>query len=504
MFYLPDRDEMQEIDRRTIKERGIPGILLMERAAISILEEINARKDTVLPARVKCLIVVEGGNNGGDGLALARLLAQQGDQVEVCYISGLSKVSDSFAYQLDIVRNLGIQVTDEISQKEYEIIVDGIFGVGLKRDVAGIWKNVIEQMNNMPGYKIAVDLPSGVDATTGQVLGTSFRADLTVTFGLNKRGLVLHPGCDMAGQVVVREIGFSDREVQDIAPEAYGYDLSDLARLPKRSDNSNKGTYGRAAVIAGSADMSGAAVFAAEAAYRTGTGLVKVYTHSLNRTVIGNRIPEAVLMTYSDEVEALKCAEDAVSWADVILVGPGLGRSGEAEELLRYVICEAEQPLVLDADALNIISQDLELLKKHRGEVTVTPHLGEMSRLTDIAIPDIKKNILRVCKDFAMEYNVIDVLKDSRTCVSRGGDIYINTSGNNGMSTAGAGDVLAGVITGLIATGSSPYEAAKLGVYIHGLAGDLAAERMGKNGMIARDIVESIPMVIKGVENEKL
>ena len=492
MFYLPDRDEMQEIDRRTIKERGIPGILLMERAAISILEEINARKDTVLPARVKCLIVVEGGNNGGDGLALARLLAQQGDQVEVCYISGLSKVSDSFAYQLDIVRNLGIQVTDEISQKEYDIIVDGIFGVGLKRDVAGIWKNVIEQMNNMPGYKIAVDLPSGVDATTGQVLGTSFRADLTVTFGLNKRGLVLHPGCDMAGQVVVRDIGFSDREVQDIAPEAYGYDLSDLARLPKRSDNSNKGTYGRAAVIAGSADMSGAAVFAAEAAYRTGTGLVKVYTHSLNRTVIGNRIPEAVLMTYSDEAEALKCAEDAVSWADVILVGPGLGRSGEAEELLRYVICEAEQPLVLDADALNIISQDLELLKKYRGEVTVTPHLGEMSRLTDIAIPDIKKNILRVCKDFAMEYNVIDVLKDSRTCVSRGGDIYINTSGNNGMSTAGAG------------TGSSPYEAAKLGVYIHGLAGDLAAERMGKNGMIARDIVESIPMVIKGVENEKL
>ena len=343
MFYLPDRDEMQEIDRRTIKERGIPGILLMERAAISILEEINARKDTVLPARVKCLIVVEGGNNGGDGLALARLLAQQGDQVEVCYISGLSKVSDSFAYQLDIVRNLGIQVTDEISQKEYDIIVDGIFGVGLKRDVVGIWKNV----NNMPGYKIAVDLPSGVDATTGQVLGTSFRADLTVTFGLNKRGLVLHPGCDMAGQVVVRDIGFSDREVQDIAPEAYGYDLSDLARLPKRSDNSNKGTYGRAAVIAGSADMSGAAVFAAEAAYRTGTGLVKVYTHSLNRTVIGNRIPEAVLMTYSDEAEALKCAEDAVSWADVILVGPGLGRSGEAEELLRYVICEAEQPLVL-------------------------------------------------------------------------------------------------------------------------------------------------------------
>ena len=159
----------------------------------------------------------------------------------------------------------------------------------------------------------------------------------------------------------------------------------------------------------------------------------------------------------------------------------------------------------MDADALNILSGDMDILRGHRSEVVVTPHLGEMSRLTGISITEIKKNILKVCKDFAMEYNVIDVLKDSKTCVSNGDrDIYINTSGNNGMSTAGAGDVLTGVIAGFIVAGLTPYDAAKLGVYVHGLAGDLAAERMGKNGMIARDIVESIPMVIKGVENEKL
>ena len=233
--------------------------------------------------------------------------------------------------------------------------------------------------------------------------------------------------------------------------------------------------------------------------------LVKVYTHDNNRTVIGTKVPEAVLMTYEDEKEALRCAEDAVAWADVIVVGPGLGTSHLAQSIIRYIICESEQPLVVDADALNILSGDMDILRGHRSEVVVTPHLGEMSRLTGISIPEIKKNILKVCKDFAMEYNVIDVLKDSKTCVSNGDrDIYINTSGNNGMSTAGAGDVLTGVIAGFIATGLTPYDAAKLGVYVHGLAGDLAAERMGKNGMIARDIVESIPMVIKGVENEKL
>lgn len=504
MLYLPDRDEMQEIDRRTIEERGIPGILLMERAAISILDEINARRTATLPGRLECLVVVEGGNNGGDGLALARLLAQQGDHVDVCYINGISRVSESFAYQLEIVRKMGIEVTDVIPGKDYDVIVDGIFGVGLKRDVAGIWKDTIDQMNNMPGFKVAIDLPSGVDATTGQILGTAFKADMTVTFGLNKRGLVLHPGCDMAGLVQVRDIGFAKREIDAVAPVAFTYDISDLTRLPGRVDNSNKGTYGKVAVIAGSRDMSGAAVFAAEAVYRTGAGLVKVYTHRDNRAVIGTRVPEAVLMTYADDQEAMKCACDAVAWADVILIGPGIGRSKESKDMLKYVICEAEQPLVVDADALNIISEDLGLLLGHRADVIVTPHMGEMSRLTGISIPEIKKNILKVCKDFAMEYNVIDVLKDARTCVSKGDDIYINTSGNNGMSTAGAGDVLTGVIAGLIATGLSPYDAAKLGVFVHGLAGDMAAEHMGKNGMIARDIVDAIPQVIKGAKYEEL
>ena len=481
MFYLAGREEMQNIDRLTIEKDGIPGILLMERAAISILEEINSRLKQGSDGDgrnvsgeknrpLACLVVVEGGNNGGDGLALARLLHQQGEQVQVCYINGLKRVSESFETQLEIVKKLGIDILDTIPHEAYDLVVDGIFGVGLKREIGGVWKDTIDIMNSMAGFKIAIDLPSGVDASTGQILETAFRADLTVTFGLYKRGLM---------------------------PVAYAYDTSDMTRLPARVNSSNKGTYGRVAVIAGSRDMSGAASYAAEAVYRVGAGLVKVYTHTYNRNVIGCTVPEAVLMFYDDEESAVCCAEDALNWADVILIGPGLGRSPEACAMVKIIVNRAEQPVVVDADALNIISCDLDILRDHRGPVIITPHMGEMARLTGMAITDIKKNILKVCKDFAMEYNLIDVLKDARTTVSSGDKVYINTSGNNGMSTAGAGDILAGIIAGRIATGLMPEDAAPLGVYIHGLAGDAAAGYRGKTGMIARDIVDAIPQVIR-------
>lgn len=508
MFYMADREEMQNIDRLTIEEDGIPGILLMERAAISTLEEINSRMKQAPDGDgrniyseknrpLMCLVVVEGGNNGGDGLALARLLHQQGDQVQVCYIKGLTRVSESFERQLGIVKKLGIEILDTIPHRDYDVVVDGIFGVGLKREIKGVWKNTIDIMNAMSGFKVAIDLPSGVDASTGQILGTAFRADLTVTFGLDKIGLVLYPGHDMAGSVVVRDIGFSRGAIDKVSPVAYAYDRSDISRLPARVDSSNKGTYGRVAVIAGSRDMSGAASYAAEAVYRSGAGLAKVYTHANNRNIIGCTVPEAVLMVYDDEDSAASCAEDALNWADVILIGPGLGRSSEACAMVKIIMDRAEQPVVVDADALNIISCDLDILRGHKGKVIITPHMGEMARLTGMAIPDIKKNILKVCKDFAMEYNIIDVLKDARTTVSSGDKVYINTSGNNGMSTAGAGDILAGMIAGLIATGLTPENAAPLGVYIHGLAGDAAAGYRGKTGMIARDIVDAIPQVIR-------
>lgn len=506
MYYLADRYEMQEIDRQTIEEAHVPGILLMERAAIATLEEINRRlkadcgKDRVL----RFLVVVGGGNNGGDGLALARLLHQQGDVVDVCYINKLARTTESFDYQLDIVRNMGIPIYEEIPDSEYDVVVDGIFGVGLKREVTGIWKSTICTMNELGGYKVAIDMPSGVDVTTGQVLGTCFKADLTVTFGLNKLGLILYPGKLMAGAVAVCDIGFAKKEIERVRPKAYTYDRSDLMRLPERIDASNKGTYGRVAVIAGSEDMAGAAVFAADAAYRLGAGLVKVYTHRANRDIIGARVPEAILKTYSDRKEAEACAADALSFADVILIGPGIGLSDASIDMVRYIMKQAGVPVIADADALNIMAKQTGILKEHSSELVVTPHVGEMSRLTGLSISDIKKNEVGVCKDFSREYNVVGVLKDARTVVCHGDasddTVYVNTSGNNGMSTAGSGDVLSGIIAGLVATGLQANEAARLGVYIHGLAGDEAARHTGKTAMKAGDIVRAIPRVIKGAE----
>lgn len=527
MDYLADRKEMQEIDRLTIEEKQVPGILLMECAAHCVCQVLESRVYMQHAAGLegrRALVVVESGNNGGDGLALARRLWQKGALVTVWSIGGISRVSGSFEYQMNIVKGLGISCVNlngEFSSElvadgmTYDIIADGIFGVGLSREVKGVWRTVIETLNAMTGLKVAIDVPSGVDASTGCILGTAFDADVTVTFGLNKRGMVLYPGCMRAGEVVVCDIGFGIREIQSVKPEAYtigkaNYGMKLKKLLPERVDYSNKGTYGRVAVIAGSRNMSGAMTFAAEAAYRAGAGLVKIYTHENNRTAAGINVPEAVLMTYggADETcdaEAAMCAEDAMRWADVILVGPGLGKESSSYKLVETLLENTDKPLVIDADGLNIIAENTGLLRRHRGSVVITPHIGEMSRLLGgMMADDIKKNILEVCKDTAKEYNVVNVLKDARTCVSAGSDVYINTTGNNGMSTGGAGDVLAGLIAGFVGTGLEPYEAAVLGVYVHGLAGDMAAEGTGKYGMTAGDIVGAIPQVLKGAEDEQL
>lgn len=533
MEYLADKKEIQEIDRLTIEEKGVPGLLLMECAAHSVFGVLEEKAGGLRAGGLfdmKILVAVYAGNNGGDGLALARRLWQSGALVTVWCIGGALRASDSFEYQMNIIKRLGVpcEVLEEgcdmhsmAEGDSYDIIVDGIFGVGLSREVKGIWRDVIDLLNGMDGFKTAIDVPSGVDASNGCILGTAFKADLTVTFGLNKRGMVLYPGCMMAGEVVVCDIGFGISEIQRVMPEAYTFDrkagrsvLKEL--LPKRVDYSNKGTYGKVAVIAGSRYMSGAMTFAAQAAYRMGAGLVKIYTHENNRVAAGVNVPEAVLMTYgsTDEactMEAEDCARDAVSWADVILVGPGLSKEEAACRLVYTILKTSDKPLVIDADALNIISEHIELLNEHKAEVVITPHIGEMRRLLCAdgseqgRADDIKKNILEVCKGFAKEYNVINVLKDARTCVSDGeGGIYINTSGNNGMSTAGSGDVLSGIVAGLIGTGLSPKKAAVLGVYIHGLAGDEAAANMGRYAMTARDIISAIPAVLKGAENEQL
>lgn len=494
MQYIVTKKEMQAIDAYTMDKIGIPSAVLMERAALSVVEEI----ERLNASHGRVLIVVEGGNNGGDGLAVGRILLERGYKVDIYYIGGFEKVSQGFQQQWSILHHMGVRFRKTIPNKEYAVIVDGIFGVGLSREVQGVQKKEIEAMNHMDAIKVAIDIPSGIDATTGEVLGTAFYADYTVTFGLKKLGMFFLDGIDACGTVICKPIGFPAQALAHVKPMIYAYDNSDLDKLPKRVNNSNKGTYGRVAVIAGSKNMSGAAFLCSKAAYSTGAGLVKIYTHESNRTILQSQLPEAVMMTYDDYEGALACIEDALQWATVIVVGPGLGVDTVSERMLYELLMNAEVPMVVDADALNILSNNIELLRTSSVQIIMTPHMKEMSRLIQRPVEEIAKNRFAIAREFAKKMQVTLVLKDAKSIATNGGQqTYMNLAGNNGMSTGGSGDVLAGIIAGMLAGGLTLADAARMGTYVHCRAGDLAAERKGNYAMLASDIISYIGEVMR-------
>lgn len=501
MQYIVSGEEMQRIDACSIGQIGIPGIVLMERAALAMAEEVVRR----FPSPVSVTVVTERGNNGGDGLALGRMLLEKGYPVRFYEIGGVKKASASYETQKKILEHLGVDVEKDLPEEDCAIWVDAIFGVGLKREVAGIQKEVIEKMNRKNGYKIAVDIPSGVDAATGQILGCGFQADLTVTFGFLKTGMVLYPGASFCGEVEVRDIGFPRKAVETVAPGAITYTEEDLGRLPERDAHSHKGSFGRVLLIAGARNMAGAAYLSAKAAYKTGSGLVRIFTSEANREILQTLLPEAILTTFASEEEALEKLPEALDWATVVGIGPGLGENLLTRKLLEMTLQEGKTPLVVDADGLNALAawkkEEPEIVQNlyehYESGMILTPHLKEMSRLSGQSVGWIQEH-LREAVGKAADRNHVFVLKDARTVVSDGCfPTYINMSGNHGMATGGSGDVLTGILCGLLAGGMQPVEAARLGVYCHGRAGDAAAEEKGCYGMLAGDLVEALPKVIR-------
>ena len=449
------------------------------------------------------LVVCGSGNNGGDGLALGRLLLARGYTVSFYEIGGVRHASESYQTQRKILENLGVHFLEKLPDKDSDIWVDAVFGVGLKRDVAGIQREVLEEVNTRSGFKIAVDVPSGVDASSGKILGCAFQADLTITFGLSKIGLVLYPGASLAGEVVVKEIGFPEEAVEAVFPKTIRYTKEDLCRLPKRWPWSNKGSYGKVLLIVGTKNMAGAAYLSATAAYRTGSGLVRIFTCEENREILQSRVPEAIMTTYASDEEALAKLPEALDWATVIGIGPGLGQNARTARLLTAVLQRGSCPLVIDADGINTLAA-----LKQNGSVSseydsygapiiLTPHLKEMERLTGKKVAEIQNTLMETARE-AADATHIFVLKDARTIVSDGSaPTYINMSGNNGMATGGSGDVLTGILCGLLAGGLSALEAARLGVYCHGLAGDAAAKEKGYYGMTAGDLLTYLPDIIR-------
>ena len=512
MRYLVSGRRAAEIDRYTIDEIGVPQLVLMERAALAVAEKTASLIRE--PERERILVVAESGNNGGDGVAAARILHQRGYRVEVRALNGISRQTDAYRKQVELAKKAGVPFADDLPGAEgeagsYRVIVDAIFGVGLTRDVTGVQAEAVTWMNRRKeegACILAVDIPSGISSETGEILGTAVRADHTVTFGYEKIGMRFAK--EQCGAVTVAEIGFylPQKSASDTEGIYYTYDPADVSRLlPTRSAGGNKGSFGHVLVVAGSEDIGGASYLAAAAAYRTGCGLVKVITHENNRGMLQQLLPEAVLQTYGgtgDEGEEDLPAKKELGWADVIVLGPGLGQSETALRMTGRILREADCPVIADADAINLLAEHTEILTETAGRrpLILTPHMLEMTRLVEKSghpsgerLEDLKKDRIRISEETAGRYGATIVLKDACTFVTDGSDGYLNSSGNDAMAKGGSGDVLTGVIAGLIAQGTDPSGAARLGVYIHGLAGDAARERLGAYSVIAGDLLDAIP-----------
>ncbi len=556
MQYLVTAEEMRRYDNNTIEKIGIPAFALMERAALKACERVLCYLDMAdiylqeskgvlhsshisfrdnntcheTAEKYPTILIMAGyGNNGGDGLALARLLSEYGFEVSVWCVGDGDKASSLWRKQSEILEHYPVQVWHQGDAKSlrsgYNVCVDALFGVGLSREITGDYAEAIQTFNQIKGWKLALDVPSGIDADTGNVLGTCVKADATITFGFCKRGLVLYPGCEYAGCVEVADIGISDKSFFGQLPKMFTLKEKVQHYLPRRRSNGNKGTFGKVLLVAGSVNMAGAAVLAAKAAYRTGAGMVKVISPKENRVILQKTIPEALYGTEEDLI-------NSIAWADVIGIGPGLGTDERARKLLDIVLNGSDKPLVLDADALNLLAEDGKehepkhvatgvedcseakenlagILAKQGAQgrtIIVTPHVGELARLTGRTVSDCLADgsykIGEIAYETAMKLHSIVVAKDARTFVCREGNaIYLNSNGNSGMATAGSGDVLTGIISALLGQGMDGFWAAVTGVYMHGAAGDAAADKNGEHACMAGDIAEAIAEVCKQAPN---
>lgn len=499
MRYVVTGRQMKAIDEYTINKTGIPSLVLMERAAYSVYEEIKNRYDT----DTNILIVCGSGNNGADGIALARILRENNYNADIFLAGNKEHFTEEMKKQFHIAQNLEINIVNKTNMQEYNLVIDALFGIGLSRNIEGTYYNIIEDINNSGADIMAVDTPSGIDSETGNIMGIAVKADITITFGTVKQGLLLYPGADYAGNVIIKNVGFPKEAIQASGAECFMAEESDIeSMLPKRRRDSNKGSYGKLLAAVGTVNMCGAACMCSKAAYRMGTGLVKVFTPVENRVIIQTSVPEAVLSTYNiTSFDAAGLKED-IKNSTCVVCGSGLGMSDTAEKIVKTVL-ESKVRAVLDADALNIISRNKSFENLYHENVIITPHIGEFSRLTGLKIEEIKSNPVKACREYALSKGITCVLKDARTVTSfKDGTAWINVSGNSGMSTAGSGDVLAGIISALISQGMNMEYGAVLGTFIHGLAGDEAKKVLGEYGMTAMDIADGIKNVLKKYESK--
>lgn len=502
--------QMKAIDELAINSIGIPGIVLMENAAIqTVMKASSMIGDKKEPS----ITVVAGiGNNGGDAFAVTRHLLSMGYAVSVFSMADIDNLTGDALINGQILKNLGMNIPvitgDESLERlkksccESDLVIDGLLGTGLNRNVDGILSDTIDVINNHSSLILSIDIASGVDGLTGKVRGNCINADATVTFHLPKIGMVQQPGASFIGELSVVDIGIPYALADNMETPELMEKCDIKGMLPVRPVESHKGTFGRLLIIAGSQGMTGAAYLSALSAYRTGTGLVRLAVPESCIDPLTVLLPEAVFTCLPEQTKEKthNLIIKLISEVDAVLAGPGLSQTKETMMLLEAIIENCNKPMVLDADALNLMSGNKSLMEKLRCEAIITPHPAEMARLTDMTTAGIQGDRIGVSKSFADEFGLTVVLKGSGTVIAANdGRAAINPTGNQGMATAGAGDVLAGVITSLLGQGLTPYEAAVAGTYIHGLAGDLATANMGAAGVMASDIANNISKAIEHV-----
>jgi len=513
--------QMRSIDANAINNFGIPGIVLMENAALAVVREIKnivSQNGEVTLQGQKAVVLVGKGNNGGDGLAIARHLNILGMDVTVFLFTGPSELSGDARLNFDLYQKMEgkiVLVEDEkqsrlfkLAMMQSQIAVDALFGTGFKGSIPEPAAGFIEDLNKTDIPVICVDIPSGLEADTGRVNNIAVRGDVTVTFGLAKLGHFLGEGTIYTGRLILDQISIPEKIISQ--EKVFAYLLTDEVikpLIPIRHAHGHKGTHGRAILIGGSVGMSGAVVLAARAAQRCGAGLLQIVVPEAIAETVDLGVIEATVWPAKDyEVlsgNSWPVIAERLRGADACAVGPGLKQTESFLPVLRNILEQTDMPVILDADALNLISRETELLslRKGKGTLIITPHPGEMARLCGCSVAEIQENRLETAVSKAMEWGAIVVLKGAGTIVaSPDGRIFLNTSGNAGLGTGGTGDVLTGSILSWVAQGVPPLGAACMGVYLHGKAADSLMEQYGLSGFTASEVADCLPKVRRKTE----
>lgn len=497
--------QMRSLDSAAVERFGIPMEILMENAGQAVYEAIR----TEIGVQGRAFVVFCGsGNNGGDGLVVARKIHSAGGQVTVFILGNPETYQGPAKLAYDVLSRMPVPITvlesaDKVKDEleRCDAVIDGIFGTGLTRDVKGIHAQVIDLINTSGKTVVSIDIPSGVNGDTGDVLSSAIKADVTVTFGLPKAGNLLYPGFENCGKIYLSHISFPPILYEN---DEINIEINKPVALPPRKGDAYKGDLGDVLFIAGAASYLGAPYFAAMSFLKAGGGYARLAAPKSITPFIASRGSEIVFIPQEETAQGSLALSNKAALVeisqkvDMVVIGPGLSMHPETQDLVRALVAEIEKPLIIDGDGLSAIADELDIVRSRTVETVLTPHLGEMSRLTKISVPDIQTCKMDILQHMAQNLKSIIVLKGAHSLIGYpDGRIFINMSGNSGMATAGSGDVLTGTVSAMFGLGLFFHKAVNQGVFIHGLAGDLAARSKGEDGMTAQDILENLPEALK-------